>query len=64
MASRTLVVLGDSILDNAPYTRPEPDTTAHLQGAMLIVRAIAGIVAADGARASRIFGSFNRTGPS
>lgn len=23
--------MGDSILDNAPYTRPKPDTTAHLQ---------------------------------
>src|SRR5918911_1408576 len=27
----SLCLLGDSILDNAPYTRPEPDTTAHLQ---------------------------------
>lgn len=26
-----LYLLGDSILDNAPYTSPEPDTTAHLQ---------------------------------
>jgi len=26
-----LVLLGDSILDNAPYTRPEPDTTGHLE---------------------------------
>src|SRR5918911_229915 len=26
----SLCLLGDSILDNAPYTRPEPDTTAHL----------------------------------
>jgi hypothetical protein len=26
-----LVLLGDSILDNSPYTRPEPDTTAHLR---------------------------------
>lgn len=31
MASNTVVLLGDSILDNGPYTRPEPDTTAHLQ---------------------------------
>jgi hypothetical protein len=31
MSERTLVLLGDSILDNAPYTMPEPDTTAHLQ---------------------------------
>jgi lysophospholipase L1-like esterase len=31
MNARTLVLLGDSILDNAPYTNPEPDTTAHLQ---------------------------------
>ena len=28
----SVVLLGDSILDNAPYTRPEPDTTAHLIG--------------------------------
>jgi hypothetical protein len=25
-----VVLLGDSILDNAPYTAPHPDTTAHL----------------------------------
>ena len=28
---QTLVLLGDSILDNEPYTRPEPSTTTHLQ---------------------------------
>ena len=31
MNRKKLVLLGDSILDNAPYTNPEPDTTAHLQ---------------------------------
>ena len=31
MAEKTLVLLGDSILDNAPYTEPEPDSTFHLQ---------------------------------
>ena len=31
MAARTRVLFGDSILDNAPYTSPEPDATAHLQ---------------------------------
>jgi lysophospholipase L1-like esterase len=30
MSRQSLVLLGDSILDNGPYTRPEPDTTAHL----------------------------------
>jgi lysophospholipase L1-like esterase len=30
MSNQTLVLMGDSILDNAPYTRPEPDTTTHL----------------------------------
>jgi len=30
MDRQRLVLLGDSILDNAPYTRPAPDTTAHL----------------------------------
>ena len=31
MTRQSLVLLGDSILDNAPYTRPAPDSTAHLQ---------------------------------
>ena len=31
MSGQTLVLLGDSILDNGPYTMPEPDTTAHLE---------------------------------
>jgi lysophospholipase L1-like esterase len=31
MSRRTLVLLGDSILDNWPYTRPEPDTTTRLE---------------------------------
>lgn len=30
-SARRLVLLGDSILDNAPYTRPAPDTAAHLR---------------------------------
>lgn len=30
MATQTLALIGDSILDNAPYTGPESDTTAHL----------------------------------
>jgi hypothetical protein len=31
MPLQTLVLIGDSILDNGPYTRPGPDSTAHLQ---------------------------------
>jgi len=31
MAKQRLALFGDSILDNAPYTGPEPDTTAHLE---------------------------------
>ena len=31
MREQTLVLFGDSILDNGPYTKPEPDTTAHLE---------------------------------
>lgn len=31
MSKQKLALLGDSILDNAPYTVPEPDTTTHLQ---------------------------------
>ena len=31
MAKQTLALIGDSILDNDPYTRPEPNTTALLQ---------------------------------
>lgn len=34
MTNASVVLLGDSILDNAPYTRPEPDTAAHLQRAL------------------------------
>jgi hypothetical protein len=30
-SARTLALLGDSILDNAPYTEPQPDTTHHLR---------------------------------
>jgi hypothetical protein len=29
--SKILALLGDSILDNAPYTGSQPDTTSHLQ---------------------------------
>jgi lysophospholipase L1-like esterase len=32
--TRTLVLLGDSILDNAPYTGKAPDTSHHLQHAL------------------------------
>ncbi len=35
MSGQTLVLLGDSILDNGPYTMPEPDTTAHLERLLL-----------------------------
>ena len=31
MASKSVVLFGDSILDNAPYTGGEPDSTAHLR---------------------------------
>jgi lysophospholipase L1-like esterase len=31
---RHLALLGDSILDNSPYTSPEPDTADHLQRAL------------------------------
>ena len=31
MGTQTVLLLGDSILDNAPYTGPEPDTTEHLR---------------------------------
>jgi lysophospholipase L1-like esterase len=31
---QTLALVGDSILDNGPYTRPEPDTADHLRRAL------------------------------
>ena len=34
ISKHVLALFGDSILDNAPYTRPEPDTTTHLQKAL------------------------------
>lgn len=53
MSDKTVVLLGDSILDNRPYTRPEPDTTAHLErllGAGWVVR----LAAVDGATMSTV----------
>jgi lysophospholipase L1-like esterase len=55
MAGQSVVLLGDSILDNGPYTRPEPDTTAHLQrllGSEWSVQRLA----RDGARLSDLRG--------
>jgi lysophospholipase L1-like esterase len=34
MANRTVLLLGDSILDNEPYTGGAPDTTAHLRSTL------------------------------
>jgi lysophospholipase L1-like esterase len=49
MPTHRLVLLGDSILDNAPYTLPAPDTTAHLSGLLGSDWAIQRL-AQDGAR--------------
>ena len=49
MSQEHLVLLGDSILDNAPYTRPRPDTTSLLRQ-LIGERWIVELVAFDGSR--------------
>jgi len=49
MALRHLVLLGDSILDNAPYTTPKPDTASHLRR-LIGERWSVELLARDGAR--------------
>jgi lysophospholipase L1-like esterase len=48
MSRQSVVLLGDSILDNQRYTTPEPDTAAHLQR-MLGDGWLVDLVAQDGA---------------
>jgi lysophospholipase L1-like esterase len=52
MATQTLALIGDSILDNDPYTRPEPNTTVHLQ--RLLTDWSIHLLAQDGARMADI----------
>lgn len=55
MTQQNVVLLGDSILDNAPYTAPAPDTASHLRrllGAGWCVE----LLARDGAVMSDISG--------
>lgn len=49
MPTPQVVLLGDSILDNRPYTAGEPDTTTHLQR-LLDRRWTVELLAEDGAR--------------
>jgi lysophospholipase L1-like esterase len=49
MSNRTLGLLGDSILDNASYAQPAPDTAAHL-GELLGGEWLIRLLAEDGAR--------------
>ena len=52
MNSNNLVLFGDSILDNAPYTDPEPDTTALLKA--LLPKWSVRCLAQDGATMSAV----------
>jgi hypothetical protein len=52
-ATRTLALLGDSILDNGFYTKPQPDTAAHLRGLLGVEWSVAS-VARDGATTDQI----------
>lgn len=58
MTAGTLVLLGDSILDNAPYTAPEPDSTEHLQG--LLPQWSVQRLARDGARMADVRGQLEK----
>ena len=53
MPVRRLVLLGDSILGNYPYTDPEPGTTAHLRR-MLAPTWSVELLAVDGATMGRL----------
>ncbi len=59
MNGQSVVLLGDSILDNAPYTAPEPDTAAHLQS-LLEPRWAVRRLAQDGARMSDVHGQLSK----
>lgn len=48
MTKQHVILLGDSILDNRPYTAPEPDTAAHLRR-LLGEEWSVGLLAQDGA---------------
>lgn len=53
MPVQRLVLLGDSILDNYPYTDPEPDTTAHLKRMLAPTWSVERL-AVDGATMGRV----------
>jgi hypothetical protein len=57
----SLVLLGDSILDNEPYSRPAPPTAAHLSR-MLRGDWTVGLLARDGARMSDVGAQLARLG--
>lgn len=59
MVPRHLVLLGDSILDNAPYTTPKPDTAAHLRR-LIGERWSVELLARDGARMAEMQEQFVR----
>lgn len=59
MALRHLVLLGDSILDNAPYTTPKPDTAWHLRR-LIGERWSVELLARDGARMAEMQEQFVR----
>jgi len=60
MASNTLVLFGDSILDNAPYTRAQPDSTEHLR--RLLPEWSVHRLARDGAKMADIASQLGRLG--
>jgi lysophospholipase L1-like esterase len=53
LSGQRLVLLGDSILDNAPYTTPDPDTTTHLCRLLAPSWGVE-LLAQDGARMSDV----------
>jgi len=61
MPPQTLVLIGDSILDNAPYTNPLPDTAQHLRELMAPAWSVERL-AEDGAIMSSVKGQLVRLG--
>ena len=58
MTPSSLVLLGDSILDNRPYTAPDPDTVTHLRRLVAPARAPV-LLARDGARMRDVGGQLD-----
>jgi hypothetical protein len=59
LKSRSIVLIGDSIFDNAAYTKGEPNASEHLCNLVVLDRGVI-LLAKDGATTARIPAGSNR----